>query len=397
MAPTRRRRLVVTSLVLAVAATSATVVAAVTTGEHRPAAAESGAEPGAAPAAVDVSLTDCGSTWMPGPAGEQELTLRNADLRSGEVRVLGVDAAHREQVFAEVEPLGPGTTVTVHVRLAAGQYALQCLFEEQSPVTGPARELTGPGAGVRGVVPVPQDQLIRATLRYTRTVRSRLPAIEQQTRALAAAVARGHVAAARRSWLEAHAGYARLGAAYGAFGDLDGVLDGVPDGLFHRVERVLWDPAGSPRGAATEALADALADAVHRLRAELAGAQLDPVEFTVRAHEIAENLLRPVLTGDADFGSHSDLRTVAAGLDGTRTVLSLVREPLASRYPHLSRLFRELRQARRLVARLASGPMGSTAIADWPTAQRQRVDAVVAELAEHLASVATVLEPRRVT
>ena len=104
-----------------------------------------------------------------------------------------------------------------------------------------------------------------------------------------------------------------------------------------------------------------------------------------------------MLTGRADFGSHSDLATVAAGLDGTRTVLDLVRKPLKSRYPHVKKLFREVDKARHLMARLARGPLGHHAIADWPLVQRQRVDAVVAALAERLAPVASVLEPRRTT
>jgi iron uptake system component EfeO len=407
-----RRMRLATVLVLVAAAVAATVAAAVTTGERHPAAAEAGpAEPGADagadPTAIDVSLTDCGSAWAPAAAGDQVIAVHNADYRSGALRVVGVDSDNARQVFAEVEPFGPGTTVTLHVRLAAGRYALQCLFEEQAPVTGPARAVTGDAAGVRGVVPVPQDQLIRATLRYTAWVRGRLPLLERQTRSLARAVAAGDLAAAKRWWLAAHAGYERLGAAYDAFGDLDGTINGLPSGLpkgvhdpgftgFHRVELALWDPSSTSR-AELRRQASGLADAVADLRTELAGAQLDPLTFSIRAHEIAENLLRPVLTGEADLGSHSDLAKVVAGLDGTRTVLDLVRKPLADRYPHVRGLFQAVAHARVLTARLARGPLGRRAVADWPRAQRQRVDATIAALAERLASVASVLEPRRVT
>ena len=403
MASSRRKRLTATILVLVGTAIGGTVAAAVTTSDRRPATAEAGA----APTTIELSLNDCGSDWAPGPAGAQELTVHNADFHSGELRVVGVDAHNRRQVFAELEPFGPGTTVTLHVRLAAGQYALQCLFSEQPPLTGPAHTITGDAPGVRGVVPIPQDRLIRATLRYTAWVHDQLPLLEEQTRSLARAVAAGNLAEARRLWLAAHAGYERLGAAYDAFGDLDGVINGRPSGLpggvrdpdftgFHRVELALWHPT-SASPAERRHHADVLAEAVSDLRAELANAQLDPLTFSIRAHEIAENLLRPVLTGRADFGSHSDLATVAAGLDGTRTVLELVRKPLRTRYPHLKRLFREVDRARHLIARLARGPLGHRAIDDWPLAQRQRVDAVVAELAERLAPVASVLEPRRIT
>ncbi len=411
MATTRRLHLLATTLVL-VAATSAGVLVAMTASDRLAADAQertqrSAQSSGAEPAVVDVSLNDCGSAWAPGPAGAQELTVHNADFHPGELRVVGVDPHNKRQVFAEVEPFGPGSTVTLHVRLAAGQYALQCLFEEQSPLTGPARTITGDAPGVRGVVPIPQDQLLRATLAYTDWVRGQLPRLEQQTRSLARAAAAGDLATAKRWWLAAHAGYERLGAAYDAFGDLDGVINGLPAGLrrgtrdpaftgFHRVELALWRPA-STSPAERRHQADLLAGAVSDLRDQLESAQLDPLTFSIRAHEIAENLLRPVLTGRADFGSHSDLATVSAGLDGTRTVLGLVRKPLRSRYPHVKRLFREVDRARHLVARLAGGPLGHRALSAWPLAQRQRVDAVVAELAERLAPVASVLEPRRVT
>ena len=356
---------------------------------------------------VDVLLVDCGSGWTPGPAGPQDITVHNSDYHPAEVRVVGVGPDNARQVFAQLEPFGPGTTVTMHVRLAAGQYALQCLFEEQSPVTGPARTVTGDAPGVRGVRPIPQDQLIRATLRYTDWVRGQLPRLEQQTRSLARAASAGRLTEAKRWWLAAHAGYERLGAAYDAFGDLDGEINGLPSGLpkgvhdqgftgFHRVELALWHPE-STSPAERRRQADMLADAVSDLRHELAGAQLDPLTFSIRAHEIAENLLRPVLTGHADLGSHSDLATVAAGLDGTRTVLDLVRKKLRGRYPHVQGLFGAVDRARHLMARLARGRLGHTAIADWPIRQRQRVDAVIAGLTERLAPVASVLEPRRVT
>ena len=402
MATSRRLHLVATVVVL-VTATSVGLLVAMTGGDRQVAGAETGLAP---PGAVDVSLSDCGSGWAPGPAGAQELTLHNADYRSGEVRVVGVDPAHARQVFAELEPFGPGTTVTMHVRLAAGQYALQCLFDEQSPLTGPARTISGDGPGVRGVVPIPQNQLVRATLRYTQLVRGRLPRLEEQTRSLARAVAAGNLGEAKRLWLLAHAGYERLGAAYDAFGDLDGVDQRAarrtaPGGPRPRLHRL---PPG--RDGAVGPLVDGTRRATSPGRgagrcgerpARRAGrVQLDPLTFSIRAHEIAENLLRPVLTGRADFGSHSDLATVAAGLDGTRTVLALVRKPLKTRYPHVRGCTaRSTGPAGRRPARTrATGPHGDR---DWPLAQRQRVDALVAELAERLAPVASVLEPRRTT
>ena len=128
------------------------------------------------------------------------------------------------------------------------------------------------------------------------------PGSSSRPGSLARATAAGNLGEARRLWLAAHAGYERLGAAYDAFGDLDGVINGRPSGLprggrdpdftgFHRVELALWHPettSPSERRRQAEVLADAVSD----LRDELANAQLDPLTFSIRAHEIAENLLQ---------------------------------------------------------------------------------------------------------
>src|SRR4051794_3737000 len=155
MATTHGRHLVATTLVL-LAATSAGLVAAMADSDRQGAEARSGA-PSAGAAAVEVSTNDCGSGWVPAPAGAQEIVVPTAAPHAGALRVGGVDAGNGGQVFAELESFGPATTLTLRVRLAAGQYALQCLFEEQAPVTGPARTVTGDAGGVRGVVPMPQD------------------------------------------------------------------------------------------------------------------------------------------------------------------------------------------------------------------------------------------------
>jgi hypothetical protein len=43
----------------------------------------------AATPAVGVSVTDCGSTWQPSSAGDQDVVLHNTDQHAGEVQVIG--------------------------------------------------------------------------------------------------------------------------------------------------------------------------------------------------------------------------------------------------------------------------------------------------------------------
>ena len=62
-------------------------------------------------------------------------------------------------------------------------------------------------------------------------MRGQLPALAAQTQRLSAAVDAGDRQGAEAAWLVAHLQYERLGAAYGAFGDLDAAINGLPNGL----------------------------------------------------------------------------------------------------------------------------------------------------------------------
>jgi iron uptake system component EfeO len=140
--------------------------------------------------AVDVSVTDCGSSWQPTTAGDQDVVLRNTDQHAGEVQVIG-RGPHAGLVYADVEPFGPGTTVDLRLSLAAGRYALACLMEDQAPVTGPTRTITGRGGGAPGVRILSQSQLVPATQRYQHWVRRHLAPLVRDTRRLRTLVGDG--------------------------------------------------------------------------------------------------------------------------------------------------------------------------------------------------------------
>jgi iron uptake system component EfeO len=135
-------------------------------------------------------------------------------------------------------------------------------------------------------------------------------------------------------------------------------------------------------------VAAALAASVDDLAGTFAKAQIDPLQLSLRAHEITENALQFELTGHTDYGSGSNLQTVAANLDGTATVLGILKPLLAERFPQLPQTLALLEKTR---ADIAAAP----ALAALTRAQRERIDADVAQLAEDLAPVASMLEPRR--
>ena len=360
---------------------------------------------------VHVDIGDCASHWRPTVAGSFRLSFTNVAHQDGEVRI--VDPA-TQAVYADIEPLPQGATADLDVALGPGHYAVECLFEAESGVQGPRLTLTGraPADAAPGVTPVTLSDLAGPVRSYQRWVRGQLPALTAQVAAMTDALVRGDRAAAQQAWRTGHADYERLGAAYDAFGDLDGAINGLPAGLprgvddphwtgFHAIERGLW---GSATPASLVPLARALLTDVGKLRTvmrpapssnpaepeiNVAPGVIDPLTLSIRAHEIAENTLQVSLTGRDDFGAHSSIETAAANLDGTAAVLDLL-APLLQGRVDTAPIQVDIAQARAAVTACSTGD-----VRRLPTAERERVDAAFAQLTEDLAPVASVLEPRR--
>ncbi len=353
------------------------------------------ARPPAAPAAIEAGVSGCGTGWTRPHTGRQTLTLRND---GGTVSGVALIAPATGAVYAELETIAPGTTRQMRVTLGPGVYAFRCVQDgPSSPVTGPATRVTGPGAGGPGVVPVAMADLYGPLRTYRAYVIAGLDRLVARTDALRTAVDDGDLPAARAAWTPAHLAYERLGAAYGTFGDLDGRINGLPDGLpggvhdpaftgFHRVEYGLWHgaPASSLAGPA-----DRLDRDVRRLRAAFPDKRIEPLDLSLRAHEILENTLQFQLTGEADQGSGTSLRTAAANLEGTRAVLDALRPLLRPRYPGLPGVDVWM-------DRLAALLKGRSDVRRLSLAERERLDGTAGELLERLAPIATICAPRRV-
>jgi high-affinity iron transporter len=245
--------------------------------------------------------------------------------------------------------------------------------------------------------------LATPTRRYTGWVASRLPGLVAATARLDRDVASGHLAAARRDWLAAHLDYARLGAAYNAFGDLDERIDGSPDGLpggteaptwsgFLAVEHALWSGHPSPR---TRALTASLAVATRTLQQDFASLPIDPTDLPLRAHEIMENALQFQLTGDADYGSGTTLATAYANTEGTVELLDVLGPDLTRLDPEALTTARGqlgVVQADLRAARTSDGTW--TPVAELSAADRSGLDAAVGGLLETLSVLPGVLTPR---
>jgi high-affinity iron transporter len=263
-----------------------------------------------------------------------------------------------------------------------------------------SKRSTVPGV-VRRVTPADYRRPIAD---YRRYVRRRLGTLGGQVATLRGAIARGDLRAARAAWIRADATYESIGAAYGAFGDLDAAVNGRPAGLpggvrsaeftgLHRVELALWDRR-STRDAA-RAAAD-LARAVAQMRAKVADLEIDPLEYSLRAHEILEDGIHLQLSGQASPWSGAALVALRAEVKGTGVVLDTL-APLIARRDPSDALPQARRALRRLSGELRRLQRSDGSLPRWDELgqrDRERVDGLAAGAAEQLAYVPELIDPR---
>ena len=268
----------------------------------------------------------------------------------------------------------------------------------KAPHPAPAQPLSS-GNPNAGVVPAAHAaDFAPAIEQYRRHVRRELGAMLVDVRRMRTAIARHRLAASRSAWLDADAHYESIGAAYGAFGDLDAAVNGRPAGLqdgvrsagftgLHRVELALWG-RDSTRDAAPAAAG--LARDVARLRAKVATMEIDPFEYSLRAHEVLEDTLHLELSGVASPWSGSALIALRANVRGTRVVLDSLAPLIARRDPA------RLRGARTALDRLAA-TVRRRRLPRWDALglrRREQIAGLTAAAAERLAYVPELIDPR---
>jgi iron uptake system component EfeO len=346
---------------------------------------------------IAISRSACGTGWADPKPGSQTFQLHNTGSVTAEVDL--IDPA-TGVIYSEVEGLSAGTTRPLQVTLGNGDYAFRCLPEDASAIVGPKATVTGGANRSPGVTPVTRNDLLGPVKAYHQHITDNLTGLVTATTALKDAVSSGNREAGRTAWLTAHLAYERLGAAYDAFGDLDGAINGTTDGLpagtadegftgFHRLEHGLWHNEDL---AALAKVAEELDSDVRRLRDTFGDSQIDGNDLSLRAHEIMENTLQFELTARTDYGSGSNLATARANLDGTQAVLDVLRPLLEPRYPGLSTVDKWMTRTRVDLDRTLTTP-----VAQLDGRQRRRLNADVSELTEVLAPIAAIAEPRRVS
>ncbi|MFF1879449.1 imelysin family protein [Leifsonia sp. NPDC058230] len=372
----------------------------------RPGVANAAPHPGTY--AISAGQDACGAGWGSGsnahvPGGDQTFTVTNGTIAGIEVYLQAVDTS---KVYLDLEGLGTGAHAKARVTLGSGRYRFVCLPADADPVRGPTVTVGAapPAAKLTpGIVPVTRNDLIPVAKAYGDWVGSRIPVLAQQVAALGDDAAEGDLSAARRDWLTAHETYETLGAAYGAFGDLDSAIDGTPaPGLtastdpdltgFHKVEAALW--SGAPAAVVAASVAP-LASAVDQLGTAFSDAEIDPQDIGLRAHEIVENAIQFELTGATDAGSGTELATIDANLTGAQQALNPLTTILTSRYDELGATTTSLTSAQKLVESFRQADGAWTPLVQLNRSDRERLDAALGNTVELLAPVAAICDIRR--
>jgi high-affinity iron transporter len=233
-------------------------------------------------------------------------------------------------------------------------------------------------------VPLSERAFEGPIARYRAYSARQAAAMARHVRALSTAIRGEHRAAARRAWTAAYADYTRIGAAYGALGDLDATI--VADR--GRLERGLWtrESLRALRPAAARLTRD-----VRRLRRAVRAVEITPLDYATRGHEILEDAQRDMLSGAATPYSGAGVHATAASLEATEAVVGTLRAVLAERSAltpietGLLRLRRELRAIHR-----AHG--GWPALDDLSRAERQGLNGRLGAGLELLAQLPGALE-----
>jgi high-affinity iron transporter len=342
---------------------------------------------------IDVTNSSCASNWAPTSTGTHTYEVTNST--SGTIDVQLLESGY-ENVYAEIFTLGPHTTRPLSVTLDRGSFTWQCGLSDNSVETSSPAVATGPA-----VTPTPTYQPTTPSVLdpqvqiYRGIVTSDLGILAKATDLLEADVQSQNWTASRAQWLVAHLDYERIGAAYDTFGNFNDEINGRPDGLvggvnspqftgFLRLEYGLWHNQPAPT---LIKVADTLDADVHALIRAFPLQVTPDTDVALRAHEILENALEFELTGDTDMGSHTNLATVQANVQGTETVIGVLTPLLQVRIP--AQLLQIKANLDAYYAYLGTFEHGGvwTPVESLTTSQREQVDGNIDELLQELSAI----------
>jgi high-affinity iron transporter len=349
---------------------------------------------------IVVTTHQCAAGWSSRTAGATVFDIDDRTDRAGEIYLFnpfsGQTVVHTT--------MHPNAVVQLRVHLRAGRYRWNCALHGVSDLTSTEQAVRpAPVEGVAGPmvqISVAPHQMAGPIASYRAYVSQQLALDSGEVRLLQTDIAAGQVASARAAWVTAHLTWHRIGGAYDAFGNLglsiDGTADRLQDGVaspqftgFHKVEMDLWQ-TDDLSVAGTDATV--LESDLNELAVQFPSESIPSTELPLRTHEILEDALRDELSGEDDYGSGTDMASVAADVDGTRELLSLLAPLLDARAPHLVATVTS--QLNRLDGALAATQSNGqwVAVSQVPLDQSEKVDAAIGNALETLSLVPELLQ-----
>jgi iron uptake system component EfeO len=218
------------------------------------------------------------------------------------------------------------------------------------------------------------------------------------TKTFTDAIRAGDLEGAKAAYAPSRQGWERIEPIAGLVEEIDGAVDarvddfeGVNDPAFtgwHRLEYLLWEPGTTEGGAP---FADQLDADLQTLRTELESMEIPPAALAVGSAELIEEVSTGKITGEEDRYSGTDLWDFAANVEGAQRGFELLAPAIEAEDPALvttvEDLFDEL-EGQLGAYQEGEGYRPYSAL----TAQdKTEMQTTLAELSEHLATVAGVL------
>ena len=309
--------------------TAVLVAGAATAGLAAPAGA---AAPAGVPAAkahkAKVRLTDAGCpATLRVPAGPITFAVTNDGAES----VSEFEILEGDHILGEVENLAPGLDGDFSLTLKAGTYTTYCPGGDREK--GKLIVKGGAGAALSPAAKTAVEQ-------YRAYLVDQAAILVTATKAFAAAVDGGDVAAAKALYGPARIPYERIEPVAETFGNLDPEIDAregdVPAkdwGGFHKIEKALWVD-DTTQGMSE--VADELVEHVEELADLIPNVELEPAQIANGSVELLNEVSSSKITGEEERYSRLDLVDFEANVQGSKAAYDTVRPLLAAKNAKLA-------------------------------------------------------------
>ena len=346
--------------------------------------------------AITIADSGCDPVTTAGAAGEITFAVKNSTASRAEFEIVSPTPQIMLEQFIE-----PGTSGSFTVVLPAATYSLICgsPLNEKGTLT-----LTGTGGtgtpGTATGTTVDQTALATAVASYTTYINTEVAKLQTGVQAFTDAVRAGDTDQAKALYAGARVPWEAIEPVAELFPDSDAVIDSRSDDFdekeadpaftgFHAIEYGLW-AQGTIDGATVDlpALADRLDADVTELIAKVKTITIQPATMTNGAGALIEEASQTKITGEEDRYSKTDLTTLAANVDGSQEIVTLLTPLITTANPQLATdLTASFAKVAGILAPFTAAD-GTYATYDKVTdADRAALKTAMAQLSEELAQI----------